>query len=490
MSEREQHVEQFRRNAHMFVDYIADYYRDIEKYNALSQVEPGYLAKAMPSDPPLEPETAENILKEFDQKIIPGVTHWQSPKFFAFFPANNSPASMLGEMLSFMISCIGFNWICSPACTELEVIVLDWMAKALSLPPKFLSNTKGGGVIQGTASEAVLVCMLAARAKIFQKLNAKTLPDTNDINSKLIVYASDQTHSSIQKACQILNISFFAVPSDSTFRLQAETLKAFIEKHESEGKIPFFAVGTMGTTNTAAVDDLEGIGAICRERGIWFHVDAAYAGSACICPEYAHLIKGTLDASSFNFNMHKWLLTGFDCSLLWVEDRKYLIDALSISPEYLKNKASESGAVIDYRDWQIPLGRRFRSLKVWLVLKFYGLNFLQNYIRQHIDLAEEFHNLMVAHSDSFEIISKSYSLVCWRAINKNSQESEELEEEKKNELNKALLESINQKGYFLSGTTLRGKFILRVAVGTPFSTSSHISSLFNCILDAYRSLSK
>ncbi|KAK9281335.1 hypothetical protein L1049_004234 [Liquidambar formosana] len=303
-------------------------------------------------------------------------------------------------MLSAGVNIVGFSWITSPAATELEMIVLDWLAKMLKLPEDFLSTGQGGGVIQGTASEAVLVVLLAARDKILRKFGKNAL-------EKLVVYGSDQTHSALQKACQIggihpENCRLLKTDSSTNYGLSPDLLSEVISHDISIGLIPYFLCATVGTTSSTGLDPLLALGKISKSNGMWFHVDAAYAGSACICPEYRHHIDGVEQADSFNMNAHKWLLTNFDCSALWVKEKSALIQSLSTNPEFLKNKASEENMVVDYKDWQIPLGRRFRSLKLWMVLRLYGLENLQSYIRNHIKLAKHFEEL-VAQDPRFEV---------------------------------------------------------------------------------------
>ncbi|KAK1265795.1 Tyrosine decarboxylase 1 [Acorus gramineus] len=413
-------AEQLRENAHRMVDFIADYYKSIESFPVLSQVQPGYLHDLLPDSAPHQPETLQDVLDDVRHKIMPGVTHWQSPDFFAYFPSNSSTAGFLGEMLSAGLNIVGFSWVTSPAATELEVIVLDWLAKILKLPEQFLSSGRGGGVIQGTASEAVLVVLLAARDKALRKFGKNSI-------ERLVVYSSDQTHASLQKACQIAgiypeNCRVLKTSPSTNFALDPNVVCETISQDVAAGFIPFFICATLigiatgrknfgkqkvGTTSSTAVDPLSALGKIAKAEDMWFHVDAAYAGSACICPEYRHYINGVEEADSFNMNAHKWFLTNFDCSALWVKDRSALIQSLTTNPEYLNNKASQENGVVDFKDWQIPLGRRFRSLKIWMVMRLYGVENLQNYIRKHIKLAEYFEELVISDS-RFEVISDQY----------------------------------------------------------------------------------
>lgn len=422
-------AEEFRENAHKVVDFIADYYRDIEKFPVRSQVQPGYLQTLLPDNAPEYPETLESVLTDIQNKIIPGITHWQSPNFFAFYPSNSSTAGLLGEMLSGGFSVIGFSWISSPAATELEAIVLDWLGKIINLPEAFLLSGKGGGVIQGTASEAILVALLAARDKALKAMHVGSL-------EKLVVYGSDQTHSSLEKACMV------------------------------------------GTTSSTAVDPLMELGKISQDHGMWLHVDAAYAGSACICPEYRHCLDGVELADSFNMNAHKWLLTNFDCSALWVKDSNALVEALSTNPEYLRNKASESNTVVDYKDWQIPLGRRFRSLKLWMVLRLYGVTNLRTYIRNHIDLAKHFEEL-VRGDAKFEIMApRIFALVCFRLL----PPSDDPDNDNGYTLNSRLLEAVNNSGHiYLSHTVLSNTFTLRFVVGAPLTEQQHVSAAWKIL---------
>ncbi|XP_077252755.1 pyridoxal phosphate (PLP)-dependent transferases superfamily protein [Tasmannia lanceolata] len=469
-------AEQLRENAHKMVDFIADYYKSIENFPVRSQVQPGYLHELLPDSAPNHPEPLQDVLDDVRQKILPGVTHWQSPDYFAYFPSNSSTAGFLGEMLSAGFNIVGFSWITSPAATELEIIVLDWLAKMLKLPKHFLSVGQGGGVIQGTASEAVLVVLLAARDRVLRSVGKNSI-------GKLTVYASDQAHSALQKACQIAgihpeNYRLLKTDSSTDYALSPNVLYEAISDDISAGLIPLFLCATVGTTSSTAVDPLPALGKIAKGYGMWFHVDAAYAGSACICPEYRHYIDGLEEADSFNMNAHKWFLTNFDCSVLWVKDRNALIQSLSTNPEFLKNKASEANTVVDYKDWQIPLGRRFRSLKLWMVLRLYGLENLQSHIRNHIRLAEQFEELVVADPRFEVVVPRTFSLVCFRLLSSPD------DQDNGNRLNHNLLEAVNSSGkIFISHTVLSGKFILRFVVGAPLTEERHVKAAWKVLQD-------
>ncbi|KAL8143007.1 hypothetical protein V2J09_016039 [Rumex salicifolius] len=468
-------AEQLRECGHKMVDFIADYYKSIEDFPVLSQVQPGYLRSLVPDAAPDCPESLAEVLDDVRMKILPGVTHWQSPEYFAYFPSNSSVAGFLGEMLSAGVNIVGFSWVTSPAATELEMIVLDWLGKMLKLPEGFLSAGQGGGVIQGTASEAVLVVTLAARDKMLRKYG-------RDCLSKLVVYASDQAHSSVQKACQIAgiypeNCKLLKTDASTNYALSPNLLSEVVSQDIAAGFIPTLLSATVGTTSSTTIDPLVALGKIAKSEGMWFHIDAAYAGSACICPEYRHYLDGVEEADSFNMNAHKWLLTNFDCSALWIKDRNALIQSLSTNPEYLRNKASEAKMAVDYKDWQIPLGRRFRSLKLWMVLRLYGQQGLQSFIRNHISLAKHFEEL-VNQDPRFEVVTlRTFSLVCFRLLPPNNEGCG-------NELNRELLEAVNASGdVFISHTVLSGMYVLRFAVGAPLTEARHVNGAWKILQD-------
>ncbi|XP_031791876.1 aromatic-L-amino-acid decarboxylase isoform X10 [Piliocolobus tephrosceles] len=374
---------EFRRRGKEMVDYVANYMEGIEGRQVYPDVEPGYLRPLIPDSAPQEPDTFEDIINDIEKIIMPGVTHWHSPYFFAYFPTASSYPAMLADMLCGAIGCIGFSWAASPACTELETVMMDWLGKMLELPKAFLTEKagEGGGVIQGSASEATLVALLAARTKVIHRLQAASPELTQAaIMEKLVAYSSDQV------------------------------------------------VATLGTTTCCSFDNLLEVGPICNKEDMWLHVDAAYAGSAFICPEFRHLLNGVEFADSFNFNPHKWLLVNFDCSAMWVKKRSDLTGAFRLDPTYLKHSHQDSGLITDYRHWQIPLGRRFRSLKMWFVFRMYGVKGLQAYIRKG-----------------------------------------------SNKVNEALLQRINSaKKIHLVPCHLREKFVLRFAICSRTVESAHV----------------
>jgi aromatic-L-amino-acid decarboxylase len=340
--------------------------------------------KKLPDSAPYGPESLEDILKDVSESILPGLTHWQSPNFFAYFQANASTAGFLGEMLCSGLNVVGFNWISSPAATELESIVMDWMGKMLKLPSSFLFSGTGGGVLHGSTCEAVVCTLAAARDKALEKLGG------SENITRLVVYASDQTHFTVQKAAKLIGITksnFRAITTSfsTKFAQSPENLRAAIEEDIKAGLVPLYLCGTVGTTACGAVDPINELGNIAREYKMWFHVDAAYAGSACICPEFRPYLDGVELADSVSLNPHKWFLTNMDCCCLWLKQPKFLVDSLSTDSEILRNNASESNSVIDYKDWQIALSRRFKALKLWIVIRKHGLANLMYHIRSDVE---------------------------------------------------------------------------------------------------------
>ncbi|XP_014477245.1 PREDICTED: aromatic-L-amino-acid decarboxylase-like [Dinoponera quadriceps] len=397
------------------IDFVADYNRNLRDRDVLPSVEPGYLSKLLPEEAPHKAEKWQEVLKDVEQYIMPGMTHWNSPHFHAYYPTGNSYPALVGEIVSNAFSCIGFSWITSPACTELEMVTCNWLGKMLGLPSEFLncSGGLGGGVMQGSASESTFLCLLAAKEYTTRQLkNLDPEMDEVLIKSKLVAYTSDQSNSSVEKAGMLGSVPMRLLPVDDKCSLRGETLKKAFEEDLEKGLIPFYVVSTLGTTSTCAFDNLDEIGPICKQYNVWLHIDAAYAGAAFVCPEYRHLMSGVEYADSFNINAHKWLLVNFDTSVLWVKDSKRLVQAFNVKRIYLPQE--QEGHVPDYRHWQIPLGRRFRSLKLWFVLRIYGVEGLQQYIRHSIKLARLFEKYV--RSDArFEITTEAImGLVCFR----------------------------------------------------------------------------
>lgn len=406
---------QFESAANSAVSGIANYYNTLPDRSVLPSISPGYLQKLLPPSAPTTPESWDQIREDIESKIMPGITHWQSPNFMAFFPASSTYPGILGEMWSAALTAPAFNWLCSPAVTELETIVLDWVAQMLALPSGFHSQGTGGGVIQGSASEAIVTVMVAARERYIRQTIAKEnltseeeIEDRScELRSKLVALGSNQAHSSTQKAAIIAGTRFRSIPVTrlTNLALTGDSLRAKIEELQAKGLEPYFCTVTLGTTNTCATDDFASIAAVKADYPhIWIHVDAAYAGAALILPQYQHLSQQMSTFDSFDMNMHKWLLTNFDASCLFVQNRKDLTDALSITPAYLRNEFSDKGLVTDYRDWQIPLGRRFRALKIWFVVRTWGVEGLRKHIAHHLALGDLFVSLVRSRSDLFDIL--------------------------------------------------------------------------------------
>ena len=461
--------DEFRRWGHAVVDWLAAYQERVASLPVQSSVQPGEIRAKLPPQPPQQGESFDAILADVDRLIVPGLTHWQSPNFFAFFPANNSGPSILGELLAAGLGVQGMLWATSPACTELETHVLDWLVDMLGLPQRFKSSGAGGGVIQDTASSAALCALLAARER---STNFQTNERGGD--GRLVAYASPQAHSSIEKAVKVAglgrqNLRWIAV--DEKLAMRPEDLARQMEQDRKQGLIPCFVAATIGTTSSNALDPLSQIGPICREHGAWFHVDGAMCGTAALCPEFRFIQNGLEWADSYCFNPHKWMFTNFDCDCFYVADRAALIRTLSVLPEYLRNKATESGAVIDYRDWHVPLGRRMRSLKLWFVIRHYGVEGLRYHLRRHVELAQRFADWVRA-SDEFELAASApLNLVCFR-------------HRAGDEFNRRLLERLNQTGkLYLSHTVLKECYTLRFCVGQTHTEASHVEQAWRLIQD-------
>ncbi len=460
-------LQTFRRLGYQMVDWIAEYYEHIEKYSVLSQVKPGDIRAKLPVSPPQKGEDMQKVIADLETIILPGITHWQSPNFFAFFPANTSLPSILGELISAGLGVQGMLWATSPACTELETHLMDWLVEMMALPPHFKSDSTGGGVIQDTASSAALVALLAARERATAYRS-----NEHGCDGRLVAYASTQAHSSIEKAIKIAGIgraNLRLVDVDATFAMCPDALEQQILKDQQVGLVPFFVCATVGTTSSNAIDPLRAIGAIAKEHNLWLHVDAAMSGTAALCPEFRHILDGIEYADSYCFNPHKWMFTNFDCDCFFVADRKPLIQALSILPEYLRNKATESGAVIDYRDWQIQLGRRFRALKLWFVIRHYGIEGLQYHVRRHVELAQLFASWLEASEDFELVVRPPLNLVCFRHRGGD-------------EINQRLLDRLNQSGkLYLTHTRLADKLVLRFCVGSTQTELRHVQAAWNLI---------
>ena len=452
--------DEFRRHGKAVVDWIADYYEHVESYPVMSQAKPGQIRASLPKSAPQTGKSFETMLRDVEQLILPGITHWQSPNFFAFFPSNTSFPSIMGEMLSAGLGVQGMLWATSPACTELETHVLDWLVEMLALPKSFSSATSGGGVIQDTASNSSLCALLAARERA-----TNFASNERGCDGRLVAYTSSQAHSSIEKAVKIAGLgreNLRLIEADENFAMKPSALAAQIKQDVAAGRVPCFVCATVGTTSSNAMDPVRAIGEICREHKIWLHVDAAMSGTAALCPEFRSMHDGLDLADSYCFNPHKWMFTNFDCDCFYVADRKALINTMSVLPEYLRNQATESGAVIDYRDWHVPLGRRFRALKLWFVIRHYGIEGLQHHVRRHVELAQQFAS-WVREDKQFELAAPApLNLVCFRHRAGDA-------------VNQSLMDRLNQSGdLYLTHTKLNGKFTLRLCIGQTTTELPHV----------------
>lgn len=464
--------EEFRRHGHAAIDWIADYWASLDDLPVRAQVAPGDVRRRLPASAPEVGEPFDALLADLDRVVVPGLTHWQHPRFFAYFPANSSPAAILGDLLSSGIGAQGMIWATSPAVTEVEQVVLDWLAEALGLPEDFRSDGPGGGVIQDTASTATFTALLAALHRASGgEVRRHGLGDAG-----WRVYGSTQAHSSLVKAAIMAGLGEDAVRAIGvdplTQAMDLDALRAAIEADAELGVTPVLVHLAAGSTSTGAMDDLVGAGRIAREHGAWVHVDAAWAGVAAVCPEHRAHLAGVESADSFVTNPHKWLLTTFDCSTFWVRDRAALTGALSILPEYLRNAATESGEVVDYRDWHPQLGRRFRAIKLWAVLRTYGLEGLRAHIRSGVELAAHVADL-VAADDRFELVTEpSLSLVVVRLTAGDEQTM-------------AAMEAVNASGEaYLSHTTVEDRAAIRIAVGSWRTTRVDVERTWRALQEA------
>ncbi len=465
--------EEFRKSGHEVIEWIARYMEEVGRFPVRSRAEPGEVYDALPSSAPEQPEAVSDILHDLDRVVMPGITHWQSPNFFAYFPANTSGPSILGDVLCAGLGVQGMLWATSPACTELEVRVLDWIAEFLDLPAHFRSQGAGGAVIQDTASSATLCALLAARERALGGSGNRSGLGTG--SAPLVAYTSTHAHSSVEKAVRIAGIgseNLRCVAVDDAFSMDPSALASAMRADVAAGCRPFFVTATLGTTGVGAFDPLAAIAKVAKVHGAWLHVDAAMFGTAACCPEYRWMHDGLAAADSYGFNPHKWMLTGFDCNCFYVADRQALISALSILPEYLRTSASESGKVIDYRDWQVPLGRRFRALKLWMVLRSFGTQAIRTMVRRHVAWAEDFARC-VERDPRFEIVApRRLTLVCFR--HRGGDEASE-----------QIMESVNASGsIYISHTELDERFTLRFCVGQATTTREHVLAAWRTIADA------
>lgn len=469
------HQKEFREYAHQLVDWIADYQENIIQYPVKSNVKPKDIIQQLPLLAPEEAEDFSAIFNDFKQIILPGITHWQHPKFFAYYPANTSAPSILAEMLTAALGVQCMSWQTSPAATELEERVMEWLVKMLGLPDCFT------GVIQDSASTATLCSLLTAREKA-------TRYATNQYGlyeqTPFTLYCSEEAHSSIEKAVKMAGLGHYylrKIAVDAHYAMKPELLETAIREDKEKGLQPLWVVSAIGTTGSTAIDPLHRIGEICSQYQIWLHVDAAYAGAAFLLPEMRTYLKGIEYADSFVFNPHKWMLTNFDCSAYFVKDKEALIQCFEILPEYLKTKET---TVNNYRDWGTSLGRRFRALKLWFVIRSYGVNNLRRMIRNHINMAQRLAT-QIANSSDFEIMAPVLlNNICFRYHPRHIDDSYTL-----NQLNTLLLDALNATGkIYLTHTKLANSYVLRLVIGQTTTQSSHVDEAWTLIQEISASL--
>jgi aromatic-L-amino-acid decarboxylase len=452
---------EFRAEAHRIADWMADYLEQVDRERIVPPVRPGDVRRLLPAAPPEQAEPFDLVRADFDRIIYPGITHWGHRGFFGYFPANASPPSMLAEMMTAALGAQCMSWQTSPAATELEQVVMEWLRQMLGLPPGFT------GVIQDYASTSTLIAFITARDRVREELDRAT------------VYLSTEAHSSGAKGARLAGFRpelIRRVPVDAQYAMDPGALERAIEADRAAGLEPAAVMATAGTTSSTALDPIDAIGRVAARHGLWYHVDAAFGGSAAIVPELRWIWRGIELADSIVMNPHKWLLVNFDCSAYFVRDPDALLRSFSTAPEYLKTKYDAE--VVNYRDWGIPLGRRFRALKLWFVIRSYGVEALRAMIREHVRLGQLFADWVEA-DPAFELLAPApIALVCfrYRPPGRSSSEAE------LNDLNRALLERINAAGdVFLTHTVLGGRFTIRLALGHLSTTEAVVRHVWDRI---------
>jgi aromatic-L-amino-acid decarboxylase len=455
--------DELRHWGHQVVDWVADYLATVEQHHVVPDVAPGDVRSWLPPAAPERPEPFDEVLADLDRVIVPGTTHWQHPGFHAFFPANTSGPGILADIVSGGLGTQGMLWQTGPACTEVETHVLDWVVDLLGLPDRFRSTGDGGGVIEDSASSSTLCALLAARERALARGAAL---------DRLVVYSSTQAHSSLAKGARVAGLhadQVRLVDVDGDHALRPDLLAAAVDEDRAAGRVPCLVMATIGTTSSLAVDPVPAVADVAEAAGMWLHVDAAMAGSAAVCPELRGQQAGLERADSYVFDPHKWLFTTFDCSCFFVADRAALVRALAIVPEYLRNAASESGAVIDYRDWQVPLGRRFRALKLWFVLRWYGAEGLRHHVREHVRLAGELAARVEADPRLVVAAPPRLNLVCLRHADGDA-------------ATEALHHALNAGGrVYLTHTRLDGRYVIRAVVGAWTTEQRHVDALWSLV---------
>lgn len=453
--------EEFRANAHTLVDWIADHMERSAELPIVPKLEPGELKSRIPASAPEAAEPFSDLMADLDRIVVPGLTGWQHPGWFAYFPGNSSPPSVLAEMATAAFAQQGMMWSTSPIATELEMVVLDWLVDLLGLPQGWKMSGPGGGAIQVSASDSSHLALVVSR----YQAQAKNSLD------QLVAYSSAQSHWSVEKGARVAGFKHFrSVAVDADFAMRPDALEAAIASDRADGLSPTFICSTVGTTGTTAVDPLAPIAVIARREGIWHHVDAAFVGSAMICPEFRAYQPALDEVDSYVFNPHKWLLTNFDCSVFYVADRKPLQALLSMEPAFLRAAVKTSTEVVDYRDWQVPLGRRFRALKLWWVLRYYGAERLRAFIRGHVALAQEL-AARIEEQPELELMAPvPFSLVCFRHRDGNDATDQ-------------IVAAINSSGTsYVTPSVIDDQRFIRVSVGQTYTDAEHIDRLWKSIV--------
>ena len=455
-------LEAFRRNAHALVDWVTDYLAGLGARPVREPVQPGDVRAKLPDCAPEVPEPFDAVLADLDRVVVPGLTHWQHPGWFAFFPAQTSPPAVLGELAAAGIGVQGMLWSTSPAATELESHVVDWLVDLLDVPQSWKTTGPGGGLLQAGASTATHTAMVVAREQCRERTGAPA--------ERMVAYTSNQAHSSLEKGARMTGFGHFRLLDiDSAFAARHAALVEAIDADRRAGLVPAFLGSNVGTTGTAAVDPLRSLGEVARAEQMWHHVDAAYGGSAMICEEFRHHHDGLELVDSYTFNPHKWLATNLECSVMWVADRRPLIDTLSVLPPYLRNPASDSGQVIDYRDWHAPLGRPFRALKLWFVLRSFGAEGLRRMIRSHVGWARTLADRVDDHPGLERIAPVHFALVSFVHLDGDAATD-------------SLAADINADGrFYVTPSEIDGRRFLRISVGSTWTTRDDVDALWDLI---------
>jgi aromatic-L-amino-acid/L-tryptophan decarboxylase len=457
--------DEFRKSGHALVEWIADYLEHSERYPVLAQVQPGDISRALPDHAPEDPEPFEAIMADFSRILLPGITHWNSPNFFAYFAITGSAPGVLADFLSAALNQQAMLWRTSPAATELEAVTLGWLRRLIGLPESF------EGVIYDTASIATMHALVAAREAAIAGVRARGLAGRSDV-PRVAIYCSDQTHSSIDKAVIAIGLgheSLRKIATDENFRMRVDALRDTIERDRADGVLPIAVVPTVGTTNTTSIDPVPEVADICQREALWMHVDAAYGGVAAMLPSHAHILAGAARADSIVVNPHKWLFTPFDLTAFYSRRMDVIRQAFALTPEYLRT--SESREVKNLMDTGVQLGRRFRALKLWMILRSFGAREIRTHLTRHIQLAQQLASWVDAHPDFERLAPVPFSVVCFR-WNPHGRRLSEADLDARNE---SLVERINRSGeIFFSHTRLKGRLALRIAVGHLRTDESHL----------------